>query len=853
MLKNYLKIAYRNLLKNKVFSLINIVGLAIGMAAFILILLYLNFELSYDSFHQNAENIYRIPREVYQEGELIDHRAANVPAVGPTLKATFPEVKDFVRLTEARESMSPYVSYRDEHMDVTSFLIEDIYFAGPSFLDVFSFNLIKGDSNQVFKALNQAVISATTATKFFGKNWQQAELGSDNDPLGKMLILHPHWQDEYPVQIVGILEDIPDNTHFKFEILLSHPQLIRGSNDNQWSYQHFYTYILTHPQTERATLQSKIEQWKQEKLALNWEKYTDQGDWMEFPLQPLKSIHLDSNLLFEYKENGQRGNIYFLTIIAILILIIAWFNYINLSTTKSFERAKEVGLRKTVGAQRKQLIWQFLLDTAILNVLAMLLVFTILQLSLPYFNNLTGADLTFALWWKGTSHADLFWGLLITLFVMSTLLAGVYPALMLSSFSPVKALKGKTINFNPATRYSLRKSLVVFQFMITIILIAGALVVQKQLVYLHNKNLGFDASQKFVINTTFFKDSIYQGKLEAFKEGISQYAAIDGVTSSSTIPGTINWDWYYGRVDKEEWNSYTIISTDYNFFDFYEIDVIAGRTFSRDYPSDQKAVVINEAAMQALGYENVEAALNEKIRDNIHPNNSYEIVGIVKNHHQTSTQHDYNPILFILDGGYFEAGKENISRISFAYRDNQFVSINIQPTSDASVEPIGNAVDHITSTWQDFFPDKPLDYFFLDNQFDRQYQSDRRFGKIFSLFTTLAICIATLGLFGLSSYTTLARTKEVGIRKALGSSVAQILYLLSKEVIRMVVIASIVAIPFAYFAIRWWLSNYAFQTNIPWWLLAMPLGIILIIVILTISYHTIKAAFVNPVNSLRYE
>lgn len=856
MFRNYLLIAIRTLLKRKLFSFINIFGLAVGMTAFILIVLYLNFEVSYDTFHKNAADIYRVPRKVYLKGELIDHRAANVPAVGPALKANFPEIKDYVRIREARESLAPHVTYQNGKSEAVNFLMHDVFFAGPSFFDIFSYPMVKGDPASTFTTPEQAVITASTADKFFGPQWREATEEGLQYPLGEQLVFYDQQQHrKIPHRIVGIVEDVPVNSHFRFDILLSNHEFTSGSMDNWWEYQHYYTYILTRAGSDPAILQDKILQWKQEQLLKKDRRYTGQGDDIEFPLQPLENIHLESHLMFELSENGDSGRIYFLTVIAILTLVIAWFNYINLSTAKSLERAKEVGLRKTVGAQRRQLIIQFLSEALFINFVAMVIVITILHFSIPFFSALMATPLSFGLWIDGALQVYWFWILLAILYSGSVLLAGLYPAFVLSSFEPVRALKGKTGSANPSGRYGLRKILVIFQFMISAILVAGTLAIREQLTFIQHKNLGFEAAQKLIINSSFFKDSTYQGKLEAFKLEISKYPDIMSVTSSSTIPGIINWDWYYGRVDKQEWDSYAIISVDYDFFDFYGIEFLGGRGFSRDFPSDRKAVVINEAAMELLGYQGVEEALHETIRDNLHERNSYQIVGITKNHHHTSLQNAFDPILFILEGGYFEVGDRNMYQVSWLPRENKYVSIGIRPLKGNrnATELIGQTIDKITGTWVGFFPDRPLDYFFLDHHFDRQYRADYRFGKIFGIFTGLAICISMLGLFGLSSYTILLRTKEIGIRKTLGATVSQILYLLSKDMVRTITVATLFAIPVAYVAIRWWLSNYAFKTAIHWWLLTLPIALILLIVLVTISYQTIRSATANPVQSLKYE
>ncbi|MEQ9440012.1 MAG: ABC transporter permease [Cyclobacteriaceae bacterium] len=805
MIKNYLTIAFRHLLKNKIFSLINILGLAISMAACLLIFQYVNFELSYDDFHEKANRIYRVRFDrIYPDKH--DQSAGLTAAAGPALKEEFSEIEAYTKLWSIYGNN--ILSLGDK-----KFKEDRLYFADSSFFSIFSYPLLKGDPATALADPNTIVLTTSTAQKYFG----------EEDPMGKFLDLFgPYGRQSFLV--TGIARDLPENTHFKFNALCSFQTLVnatQGRAADAWSWNAFLTYLLVSPETDVRQLEAKLPAFVEKYYGPMMAKQDVQGALL---LQSLPDIHLHSHLRFEAEPNGNAEVVTFLIIIAVFTLFIAWVNYINLSTAKSAERAREIGIRKVAGAYKNQLIGQYLLEALLLNLLSLVLAFTIVQITSPYFEMLTGKPLTLNFW-----KDDIFWGILAGVAVLSTLLTGVYPAFLLSSFIPVKVLKG---NIAKSTRGILvRKGLVIFQYVMSAILITATLVIFQQLQYMQDEKLGFDQKQMLIVEAPSIADSTYGNRQNNFKMSVLSNSDIYQMTVSTSIPGEeIGWvNNGVGRQgsDPEERTSCHFIQVDDDFFETYQIDLIAGRNFSQEFGNEASAVILNKATVDLLGFESAEKSVGQELYVD---EDTFHIVGVAPNYHQQSLNQEYYPMVF------------HYSLYGRAYYSLKVNTRNLSET-----------LPFIEKQWDTDFGENPFQYFFLDDFFNRQYQSDQQFARAFTLFSGLAIFIACLGLYGLSAYTAVQRTKEIAVRKVLGASVSGLLALLARSFLKLILLASLIAIPIAYTGMQRWLADYAFRVSISIWLLLVPMVAILLIALLTISVQTVRAASANPVKSLRYE
>lgn len=804
MLKNFFKTAVRNIFKHKVFSFINIFGLAIGIAACLLILQYVNFELSYDKFEKNSSRIFRLQLDRYNEGKVTTQWAAGASGIGVAVKEALPEVETYAKLSKEYS----IVSYKDKQ-----FREEKMYFASKDFLPMFSYRAVKGNVNDALKDVNTAVVTSSTAKKYFGTE----------DALGKVISLNK----KNDFKITAVVADPPANTHLKFDILLSFATLIQMTRpdeiDTRWDWDGFFNYILLKPGVDPKLVEKKIADLVQKKWG-NEMKVQNEG--MVFKLQPLPDIHLYSNFMFEAETNGDGKAVYFLLVIAIFIIVIAWINYINLSTARSIDRAKEVGVRKVIGSYRIQLIGQFMFESILINLLAVFLAFVLIILFLPLFNSLTGKDISLSLI-KETS----FWLALSALFIIGAFLAGLYPAFVLSSFKPISVLKGKLARTGKGAL--LRQSLVIIQFAASVALMIGTFAVYRQLTYMQKQDLGVRIDQTIVLRGPSVTDSTYNDKLNSFKIAMLNTPGITAVSASTEVPGgKVSWNAGGIRLvgsDPRKANQYRIIGIDYDFINTFGLKILKGRNFSKQFATDPDAVLFNEAALKLIGFDKPEDALNKQIQFWGH---QYTIIGVVSNHHQESLRQNYDAFIFRL-----------------IPNNNNFYSLRVQAGNKNWDQIIGTA----ETQWKKFFPGNPFDYFFLDQHFGEQYKSDKQFGKTFALFAVLAIIVASLGLLGLASFATTQRTKEIGIRKISGAGIFSILLLLTKDFIRPVIISFLIATPIIYYLLEKWLDNYAFKISINPWMFILPAILILLIALVTISTQTIKAASENPVKSLRTE
>lgn len=813
MLKNFLLIATRNLLKRKVYSFINIFGLALGMAVCLVILKYVDFELSYDSYHTQADQIHRMYSTYYQNGELRTSNIVSGYALGPALVNDIPGVSKYIRthpmyggavLTYQREN-NPSIFHED-----------NIQFADSTFFDVFTYRAVEGNLNTALDQPNSIVITRDIASRYFKEN---------EDPLGKILHINGGWADgEY--EVTAVIENVPENSHFPFEVILPiHNLLMNGQykEDDGWGWNNFVTYV----ELEK-TADSKM---MEEKLPAFVEKYQGEdlgrsNSTRVYSFQPIREIHLKPGLNHESSATISVNTIYFFLLISGFILAIAWVNYINLSTARAMERAREVGIKKSIGAYRSQLMTQFIFESILVNLLSVVIAVGIALGLLPLLGEIVGKTLAFDF----TDYR--FWLVISGLFVVGSFISGIYPAYLLSSFRITEVLKGKVAQSGRG--FSLRKALVVFQFASSLILIAGTFAIYRQLTFMRTQDKGLTMDQMLIMNGPSVLDwkdfKAVKNRLVSLKNEIQKIPGVTGVTTSGVIPGGgHNWGTSIRKVgtQPEENKAGSVVWVDPDFVDTYGMTVVAGRNFNIAIKSDMEAVLINEAALTAFNLGTAEQALEEKI---ILGDDSVAILGVLKNYNWASLKTEHSPWLLKAD---------TISRRHY--------SIHVNSSN------VNEVIARVEATFKEAFPGNPFDYFFLDDFFNAQYKSDQQFGKIFSLFSILAIVIACLGLWGLASFTTAQKLKEISIRKVLGSSVGGILSLLSWQFLKLVMIASVIAIPLTWYGVDQWLKGFAFRIGLEWDLFIVPVVILAVIALGTVSLQILRGANINPAKVLRSE
>ncbi len=803
MIKNYLLIAKRVLLNKFVFTLLNIAGLAIGIAAAALIFHYITYEESFDNYHPNSENVYRLTYgRTSSDGSNVEFASA-CPPIGPLLIENFPEIENIARLV-VREATLAYGE--------NNFIEDKIYYAEQDIFNILHFNIIQGSIKEALVNHNNIVISKSVAERYFGKE----------NPIGKRLKMNK--KDD--LQVVAVFDDIPENSHLKPEILIAFPNLTDWRGEEYldlWGYTGAFTYLILKPDAKPRELEKRFIEFTKSQIGemLSYYKMT-----MYFNLQPIEDIHLKSHLLQEHETNGDEKSVKFLYIIGIFIIVIAWVNYINLTTSRSMERAREVGVRKVVGALRWNLVKQFYTESVIINFVGLCLALILIQILKPTFCNITGVPVNYQFW----SQA---WFILFIIgaYIIGTFITGMYPVFALSSFKPVQVLKGKLIS---TTRgINLRKVLVVFQLMISIILITGTFAVFFQLQFMRNQNLGFDIEQTLVINMPKAIDSTIIQRKETFKQEVAKLTGISGVAFSTEVPGRKLW-WDNGGIfkvgqDATSGKNYMIMGVDDRFIDQYQMEFINGRNFSREFPTDKQAVIINETAVKWLEFESPEDALDKQIN---YWGNIYTIIGVLKDYRHESPKALPEPQIF-----------------RYLPDESRFGCFSVK----LSTESVNDNIKLIEDQWNELFAGNPFDYFFLDIHYEEQFKADKKFGYVFGIFSFLAIFITCLGLFGLSLYTANLKTKEIGIRKVMGARVSNILLHISKEYLYLIIVALIISIPILIWGINQWLNNFSTKMSISVWLFIIPVILVFLITMISVSAHTIKAARLNPVDTLKYE
>ncbi len=783
MFRNYFKIAARNLVRNKGYSFINIFGLAIGMACTILILLWVQHELSYDRFHENADRIYRINKQ-YQMGNEVDANSSTPYPLANTAKESFAEITEATKFTYR----SALVKYQDK-----VFKENHVCFADSAFFRVFRFQAIEGDPNIALTDPNSLVITQNLAEKYFGTE----------PALGKTVTVD-NLQD---FTVSAIIQDIPENSELQHNLFIPVSFVVERESEGEtdWGSHWFITYILLHQNANPSELEAKLSAMIKEKL---------ETEQTSLRLQPLTGVHLYTPM----GESVGLKYVYFFSIIAIVILGIACINYMNLATARSAKRAKEVGLRKVVGAKRTQIIYQFFGESLLFSVIALIVAVFLVELALPAFSNLTGKELHF-------NYMDYRFGLLAVVIVGITgIISGIYPAVFLSSLSPVTTLKG-TLQRN-LLGLLLRKGLVIIQFSLAIILMIGTGIIFSQLRYIQNKDLGFDKDHLMYLPLP----RELRNSFDAAKAELLEIPDILGITRSMGFPndvGAIIRGIVWEGKETDEGAAFAFETIDQDYIETVGLEIVQGRNFSHDFPDDTLNYILNEKAIGVMGMENpIGKPFN--IDDEAEVNGV--IVGVVKNFHSKPLNYEIEPLMFMMYPDYYRR-----------------ILIRTNPKN------IKNTIKHIESVWKKFVPDYPFEYRFLNEDFDSAYRAEQRAGTLFGYFVVLAILLSCLGLFGLTSFSTEQRTKEIGVRKVLGATVPAIVVMLSKEFTKWVLLANIIAWPIGYFIMKKWLENFAYRVDIGIEIFIGSAVLALAIATLTISYQSIKAAIANPIKALRYE
>ncbi|MFC2126611.1 ABC transporter permease [Bacteroidota bacterium] len=835
MLRNYLTIAFRVLWNNKVFSIINIFGLAVGMAAALILFQYVWFEQSYDAFHEKADHIYRSNLHV-TVGETELYRKTISSGAGPLMKEELPEVLDYVRFFKHSIKFSAcIITYQPEYGSIRQFNEnqEKIYFADATVFNMFDFPLLKGSPDDVLKEPNTVALSETTALRYFG----------DQDPIGKII----HMEDWVNVEkmnfmVTGVFKDIPVNSHIQFDILISFAtEKARNPDkdyDNWWGRWAFDTYVLlkegTNPKEVEVRSLPFIEK-RMEKELEGWRATLGENMEAKFPLQPIRDIHL--NPIINNAKKSDVEKLYLLTLIGIMIIFIACVNYINLSTAKAAQRSREVGMRKVMGANRHQLIFQFLAESMIINVMAVIIALTIVQVIAPSFNQLVQKEIiTYEMF-------DLkFVGLISFILVGCVLVSGFYPAIILSSFQPIKSLKGQ-LN-NSVTAFSLKNILIIFQFSASVILISSVYTLSRQLSFMNKIDLGFTKDQILTLRVPS-QNALIQ-RMETFKKELIKKPEVLNVSNSTKIPGTHPGAKGFSRVHQSESDQikadrgYGFFAIDDGYLNTFEIELLKGRNFGTNENLDPDAVLINEVAMKNLGFENSDEAVNAEIlyRGNVR----LRVIGVVKDYYHQAPKWGNDPIVMQNRGH-----ADELPELKWRVWPGKYLSLKIRS------QDMPETIKSIQAEWEKTFPEAPFDYFFLDENYNIQYGQDQQEARIFGIFSILAVIIACMGLFGITLYATLRRTKEIGIRKVMGAPVTNILQLLTKESVVLLIISSVIAVPIAYWFVNNQLEEYANRIKITPWLFTVPVLIVILISLLTVAYQTVKTALANPVKSLRYE
>lgn len=805
MIRNYFKISFRNLKKHPAYTLIHILGLALGLTAFLFINQYTKFEKSYDSFHYSPEQLYRLTTDDVLDGKIQVRDAMSFAPSGKVLAEELPEIVDYTTTYKTWR-----MSFRKDGQPVEE---RDVIAVDSNFLNLFGYNVLRGEKETMLNEPNSIVLTESQAEKYFGN---ANPIGQNIEVLGTF---------NRPFKVTGLIEDTPENTHYKFNMLVSLKSFQEQIDNDQWNGFNYYTYLLLDKNAQIEQIRSKLPELSK--------KYIGEESRLIFNLQAVKDIHLHSDFTYEPEIHGSTQAVNFLSIISIFILLIAWVNYINLSTARAVERAKEVGLRKVVGAQKRQLIGQFLFESLLINFFGAIVALSMAQVLLPYFNGLVSKTILTEVWNNSGFLAQLGF-----FFLLGTIVTGFYPAIILSSFRPIGVLKG---SFGRSKQGALmRKSLVVVQFSASLILIAATVIIYQQIKYMTGKDMGIDTEQvigfenprrggmereQFVTRYKSFSGELLKLNLVSQVAGISNIPGGGSADISSTSSGVK----IVGMTDRVESTTYRTSMNDL-LQPTLNSKIIAGRNFNHQLASDTTAVIVNQSLLNLLNINDPESVINEYLQFGRNPENrKYLVVGVIEDYNRSSLKNNIEPTIF----SHNEAPSSTVVKL----------------TGDNPLE----GIEQIQSVWNDFFPEEPLNYTFVDQRFEKLYLEDKKFGFIFLNFSILAILVASMGLFGLSSYLALQRTKEVGIRKVLGASVSNIVLLFFKDFLKLIIIAVVLGLPLIYMSMNDWLNGYAYRIHFPWWVLSVAIVFIILFAFLTVSFQTWKLALLNPVKTIRHE
>ncbi len=811
MLRNYLKVAWRNLLKNRTFSLINIFGLATGLTAFILIALFVWEELSFDRFHDRTDDIVRIHSDIRFGGADL-HVAVSSDPMGATMKKDYPQVEQFTRIyaSNGPQLVKKGAEYIWENR---------IAFVDSTFFDVFTFPALSGNPRTALHEPNSAVISASAAMKYFGTK-QAVGRTLDTKHAGNTLF-----------KVNAVIDDMPANSHFRFDVLLSMDNVDYGFGN--FLSHNFHTYLLLRPDADYHDLEKQfpafvnryvLPQAGQVMEVKSMEEFEQAGNKLEYSLMPLSQLHLQSDRFPELGVNSRREYIWIFSAVALFILLLACINFMNLSTARSAARAREVGIRKVMGTDRRALISQFITESVLTVCLALVIAIALAWLVLPWFNNLAAKSLQISNLFKPVVLP-----LLILLPVLVGLMAGLYPAFFLSRFQPIRVLKSQ--QGSGFRKSSLRSALVVFQFATSIILMIGTIVVYRQLNYIQTTSLGYQKEQLLILEGT----GMLEGNADAFRNELLSIPGIKGVTFSGYLPvhPSARSDNTFSKeavMDPRNAFNQQIWEVDYDYLPVMGMQMAKGRWFSREFGSDSTGIVINETTASILGYKD---PIGKKLYSSDNPtqgmNLAFTIIGVVKNFH-------------------FESLRQNVGPL--AMRLGRFPMNTVVKLETANLPALLRAVE---GRWKRLAPDMPFVYRFMDEGFDGMYRAEQRMGSVGLSFALLAILIACLGLFGLVTYMAEQRTREIGVRKVLGASVQSIVRMMSRDFLRLVLVASLIAFPIAYLMMNRWLEDYAFRIGLGWWVFVAAALVTLLIAFLTVSLQSVRAARANPIKALKNE
>jgi putative ABC transport system permease protein len=782
------------------------VGLAIGIAACLLILHYVNFEKSYDRFYKDSDRIYRLRYErTTDDGQKVQF-ASCCPPAADVIRGYYPEVEEIGRIFKYRAVVSP------KDLDI-QYIEDRMFFAESEFFNIFDLDFFEGNPSISLKNANNAVMSRSTAKKYFG----------EKEPVGQTITV----DGKTDYNITGIFKDVPPNSHLKCDILLSY-QNIRAIYSPEvlqsWGYTGHFTYLRLRPDSDPNVFAKKMVRLVETHAHELMSSYKVK---IELKMQPLTEIHLTSHFMQEYEINGNKSSVDILLIVSVFIIFMAWINYINLSTSRSLTRAKEVGLRKVVGASRSQLIAQFFCETLLIYILAITFALILIYAFLPSFSTMTGTPSA-----ENLFETSWFWISLFGLSFVSVFLSGVYPVIALSAYRPAVVIRGD-LGTTPKGM-KLRKALVMFQFVMALVLITSTFSIYNQISYMKNQDLGFEIDHVLVINTPRVRYEAFKESFPTFKEELLKQEPIQEVCVVTEVPGRqIIWD--NGGIrkageDRSQGKNYQIVGVDYDFVDVFDLHILLGRNFSKEFPSDKNALILNETAVAWMGFDSIEEAIGKEVD---YWGEIYPIIGVLEDYHQQSLKEAFEPHIYRL----FPYGRPPWGRFA----------INL------STQDIKASVELIKQRYAQFFPGNPFEFFFLDDYFNQQYKSDELLGKVIGIFSLLAIFVTCLGIFGMSAFMAIQRTKEIGIRKVLGATTGSILKLLMKDFLVLIGLSLIIAWPFAFWGIQEWISTFAYR--MPWniFLFLFPLVIVFAVTALTVSSNILKAALANPVDSIKHE